>query len=371
MTICDTDCVVIGAGVIGVAVARAVARSGLETVLLERHSRPGEETSSRNSGVIHSGIYYPADSLKARFCVHGRALLYKFCREFDVAHLQLGKLIVGQADQLDALRALQRRAVANGVTDLRWLDADEVARLEPQVRCEAALLSPSTGIVDVPEFITTLIAGLEAAGGTISYRSTMAAARPFAGGFEVDIRSGDDDVTLRTRCLVNAAGLQALDVARRIGGCDAARLPVARFAKGNYFSCSGPSPFTHLIYPMPNSAGLGVHATLGLDNSVRFGPDVEWVDTLDYDVVPGRADSFYAAIREYWPGLRDGALQPAYAGIRPKLVGPGDAAADFVIDDSAVHGVPGLVNLLGIESPGLTSSLAIAEHVASLLPGRA
>jgi L-2-hydroxyglutarate oxidase LhgO len=370
MTIFDADCVVIGGGVIGVAVARALARNGRETLVLERHGRPGEETSSRNSGVVHSGIYYPLNSLKARFCVRGRELLYAFCREFDVAHRKPGKLIVAQADQMDALRALHRRAIANGVDDLRWLGADEVSALEPEVRCEAALLSPSTGIVDVPEFITALIAGLEAAGGTVSYRSSAVTARPFDGGFEVDIRSGDEDVTLRTRCIVNSAGLHALDMARRIGGGDAARLPVARFAKGNYFSCSGRAPFTHLVYPMPNSAGLGVHATLGLDSSVRFGPDVEWVDSLDYDVAPARAGSFYAAIREYWPGLRDGALQPAYAGIRPKLVGPGDAATDFVIEDETVHGVPGLVNLLGIESPGLTSSLAIAEHVAAVLPGR-
>ena len=365
----DIDCVVIGAGVVGLAIARASACKGFETLVVERHVRAGEETSSRNSGVIHSGIYYPPGSMKARFCVRGRELLYNYLAKRDVAHRRCGKLIVARGDQLPALDALLRRAIANGVRDLQWLDADAVRALEPEVECSGALLSPSTGIVDAAELVIALIGDLEAAGGTVAYRCDALGARPVDGGFELDVRSGDDEMTLRTRRIVNCAGLQAIDMARRIGGAVATRLPIAHFAKGNYFTCSGRAPFSRLVYPMPNSAGLGVHATLGLDGSVRFGPDVEWVDAPHYDVAPARANDFYAAIREYWPGLADGALQPAYAGIRPKLVGPGEAAADFVIEDEAAHGVPGLVNLLGIESPGLTSALAIAEHVAKRLAG--
>ena len=282
----DVDCVVIGAGVVGLAVARELARNGHETLVLERHARAGEETSSRNSGVIHSGIYYAAQSLKARFCVRGRELLYNYCARHHIAHRRCGKLIVARKDQQTALDALLRRAIANGVDDLQWLDGDAVRALEPEVRCHRALLSPSTGIVDVPEFVQALIGDLEAGGGTLACRSEALAARPLDGGFEIDVRSVDVETTLRTRLIVNSAGLQALDMARRIEGADATRLPSARYAKGNYFSCSGRTPFSHLIYPMPNPAGLGVHATLGLDGSVRFGPDVEWVDALHYDVAP-------------------------------------------------------------------------------------
>lgn len=359
------DHVVVGAGVVGLAIARELARSGGETLVLEQHSRPGEETSSRNSGVIHSGIYYAADSLKARLCVRGRELLYAYCRARQVPYRRCGKLIVAQLNQLEELQQLHSRAVRNGVGDLQWLSAAEVSRLEPQVQCAAALLSPSTGIVDVPTLVDTLQADLEAAGGSVVFRNSFTAARRSADGFIVEGRSGSESWSVGATQLINAAGLRAIEVAGRIGGAAAARLPAARFAKGNYFACSGRSPFTHLVYPMPEAAGLGVHATLDLDGRVRFGPDVEWVDAPNYDVAPERANGFYAEIRQYWPALPDAALQPAYAGVRPKLTGPGEPAADFVIETEADHGVPGLVNLLGIESPGLTSSLAIAEYIVS------
>ncbi len=361
----SVDVMVIGAGVVGLAVARALALAGREVIVVERHRLPGQETSSRNSGVIHSGIYYPKGSLKARLCVQGREMLYAFCSERGVAHSRCGKVIVAQEKQLGALKALEQKGLANGVTDLAWLSSAEVRDLEPEVRCAAGLWSPSTGIVDVHEFITALVADIEGQGGTVVYGTELQSVSRANNAFVATVSDGSQTDEFECRTLINSAGLNAIDLLRRIEGYPAEQLRTAWFAKGNYFVCHGARPFRHLVYPMPNEAGLGVHATLDLDGTTRFGPDVEWIPAVNYDVDAARAAGFYAAIREYWPGLADGALQPGYAGIRPKLVGDGVAAADFVIEDSGTHHLPGLINLLGIESPGLTSSLALAETVAS------
>ena len=367
MTSPDTvDAVVVGAGVVGLAIGRSLAAAGLETLVIERHCRIGEETSSRNSGVIHSGIYYPADSLKARLCVRGREQLYRYCQERGIEHRRFGKLIVAQHDQLYALRALQTNGLVNGVTDLEWIEAGRVRELEPAVICAAALHSPSTGIIDVHEFMTTLLGDLEAHGGTLVLDTEARRVRAVRDGLELSVRTGNDEYVIVARNLVNSAGLGAVALARRIENSPMADVPAAHLAKGNYFSCSA-RPFHHLVYPMPNDAGLGIHATLDLDGSVRFGPDVEWVQTIDYSVDPSRVRHFHESIREYWPDVANVDLQPAYAGIRPKIVGPGQKAVDFVVAGPAQHGVPGLVNLLGIESPGLTAALALGEHVLSLL----
>ena len=360
------DVAVVGAGVVGLAIARACAAAGRETILLERHAHVGTETSSRNSGVIHSGIYYPADSLKARLCVAGRDQLYAYCAERGIAHRRTGKLIVAQASQVEALRKLQGRGIANGVTDLRWLEADEVRSLEPEVRCAAGLFSPFTGIVDPHELMTALQGDFESLGGAVAVESNVIGIRRDGDVLVLEVESGGTTMELAARRVVTSAGLAAVDLARRTAGYPVAQIPHPWLAKGNYFACAG-KPFRHLVYPMPNEAGLGVHATLDLDGSTRFGPDVEWTDRLDYAVDPGRADAFYAAIREYWPGLPDGALRPGHAGMRPKIAGPDQAAADFRIDGPAVHGIPGLVTLLGIESPGLTASLAMGAYVAGLV----
>jgi L-2-hydroxyglutarate oxidase LhgO len=361
------DTLVVGAGVVGLAVARALAAAGRDVILIEKHRKPGQETSSRNSGVIHSGIYYPAGSLKARSCVRGRTLLYAYCKERAIAHRRCGKLIVAQEHQISGLRMLAEQGVANGVTDLTWLASDDVRRLEPQVRCASGLWSPSTGIIDVHEYVIALQGDVEAAGGQIVFDSELVSAKVQAAGIRAQIRSGAASSELDWRWLINCTGLHALGLLTRIDAYPAARRRRPFFAKGSYFVCQGARPFSHLVYPMPNQAGLGLHATLGLDGVTRFGPDVEWVAAPDYAVDAARAHSFYAAIREYWPGLADGALQPAYAGVRPKLVGPDAKAADFELEGPAQHGVAGLINLLGIESPGLTSSLAIAEDVARMI----
>jgi len=360
------DTVVIGAGVVGLAVARACAERGLETIVVEQHNRIGSETSSRNSGVVHSGIYYPTGSLKARLCVAGREQLYDYCVSRGIAHHRCSKLIVAQDRQLDALRALHARGLANGVSDLQWLDAAQVRRLEPAVRCAAAVLSPSTGIVDPHELMTSLLGDVEAHGGVLALNTCVRSVRPTESTLELTF---DGDVQpLSARTVINAAGLGAVDVARRTEGYPPAAIPKAYLAKGNYFSCSG-RPFSRLVYPMPNEAGLGVHATLDLNGDVRFGPDVEWIGHYEYSVDPARGESFYDSIREYWPSLPDGALQPAYAGIRPKVAGPGEKAADFMISGPAEHNIPGLVTLMGIESPGLTAALAIGDCVAQLVTG--
>lgn len=359
------DCVVVGAGVVGLAVARALALQGREVLVLEAADAIGTGTSSRNSEVIHAGIYYAQGSLKARLCVRGRALLYAYCAERNVAHQRCGKLVVATStEQWHALQAVQQHARGNGV-ELQWLERAAARALEPALECVAALHSPETGIVDSHGLMLALQGDLEHAGGVLALNSPLALAQYAREAIEL---IAEDGTRLQARTVVNAAGLAAPALATRFAGLDPAHVPQARFAKGNYFTLSGRAPFSRLIYPVPESAGLGVHLTLDLGGQAKFGPDVEWVESPDDLVVnPARGEAFYAEVRKYWPGLRDGALAPGYAGIRPKVFGPEGAIPDFVIQGPAVHGVPGLVNLFGIESPGLTSALAIAEHVVGLL----
>jgi L-2-hydroxyglutarate oxidase LhgO len=366
------DAVVVGAGVVGLAVARALALAGQEVIILEAADAFGTETSARNSEVIHAGIYYPAGSLKARHCVAGRRALYRFCADHGVTAQRCGKLIVA-TDEAEAatLARIAAGAQANGLTGaddaLRPLTADEAHALEPEIACTAALFSPSTGIVDSHGFMLALLGDAEAQGAMIAYHSRLEAAAVTAEGLHLEIATEDGGMELLARRVVNAAGLSAPAVARRIAGVPEAAVPQPYLAKGNYFALSSRPPFRHLIYPVPVPGGLGTHATIDLGGRVRFGPDVEWVDSLDYRVDPARADSFYAAIRRYWPALPDGALLPDYSGIRPKITPPGATAADFVIQGPEGHGVAGLVNLFGIESPGLTSSLSIADEVVQRL----
>jgi L-2-hydroxyglutarate oxidase LhgO len=359
----EVDCVVAGAGVVGLAVARALAVAGREVMILEAAEGIGTETSSRNSEVIHAGIYYPANSLMARFCVAGRRQLYAYCAEKGVPHINCGKLIVATDGREDAMLAgIKQRAETNGVEGMRVLTAAEAIALEPNLSCTSALLSPTTGIIDSHNFMLALQGDAENAGAVPVFFSPVLGGRVASRGIEIDV-GGTEPMTLRCRLLVNAAGLHAPALAGRIGGMPADRVPTAYFAKGNYFTLSGRSPFSRLIYPVPVPGGLGVHLTVDLGGQARFGPDVEWIDTLDYTVDPSRSDSFYAAVRKYWPALKDGALQPGYAGIRPKIVPKGATGQDFVIQGPQTHGIPGLINLFGIESPGLTASLAIANHV--------
>jgi len=360
------ECVVVGAGVVGLAVARAMALRGRETLILEAESAIGTETSSRNSGVIHAGIYYPAGSLKARLCVAGKRLLYEFCEARGIPYRRCGKLIVAADDgQIPALHAIAGSALANGVADLHWLTADEVHAIEPELNAVAALSSPSTGIVDSHGFMLALQADFENAGGVIAFRSAVRCGQ--CDGTAIHLQVGPEELpSLAARIVINCAGLHAQEVSRHLG-LPPSSIPPAHFAKGNYYVLRTRTPFRRLVYPVPEPGGLGVHLTLDLAGQGRFGPDVEWVERLDYTVDPARAERFYAAIRRYWPGLPDGSLQAGYAGIRPKLHGPNESAADFVIQGADVHGVQGLVNLYGIESPGLTSALAIAEHVADVV----
>lgn len=366
----QVDALVVGAGVVGLAVARALALSGREVMVLERAADIGTGTSSRNSEVVHAGIYYPAGSLKAQLCVQGKQMLYTYCAERGVAHRRCGKLIVANtASQLAALPSIVDRARINGVDDLRLLNREQAHELEPALECLGAVHSPSTGIVDSHGLMLSLQGDLEHAGGMVVCHAEVAHIHVADRGIEVRTQDG---TVLRARTLVNAAGLGACDLAARTRGLAAQHVPRAWFAKGNYFTLSGRTPFTHLIYPAPEPdrhlAGLGVHLTLDLGGQAKFGPDVQWVDDAeDLEVDPARGDAFYAEVRRYWPGLPDGSLQPGYAGMRPKINGPHEPAADFVIQGAAVHGVPGLVNLFGIESPGLTSSLAIADRVVALL----
>lgn len=360
----QVDAVVIGAGVVGLAAARALAMRGLETIVLEQADAIGTATSSRNSEVVHAGIYYASDSLKARLCVQGRDALYAFCESHGVAHRRCGKLIVAQgAAQLAKLDGIERQAASNGVTDLRRLSGNEARELEPALRADAALLSPSTGIVDSHGLMLALQGDLEAAGGAVALLSPAVAVHTGKDEHVLDV-GGASPMELSTRILVNAAGLWAPAVASRIAGLATRHVPAGRFAKGNYFSLSARAPFSRLIYPIPDEAGLGVHLTLDLAGQARFGPDVEWLpiaqpEAIDYRVDASRADGFGEAIRAYWPGLPAGALQPAYSGVRPKL----DGVTDFVIQGPETHGLGGLVNLFGIESPGLTACLAIAGEV--------
>jgi L-2-hydroxyglutarate oxidase LhgO len=358
------ECVVVGAGVVGLALARQLALAGREVVLLEAEDRIGTGISSRNSEVVHAGIYYPAGSLKARLCVAGNRALYAFCEAHHVDHRRCGKLIVAtDPSQVETLRQLRSRAEANGVLDLQWLDTGEARRLEPEIHCEAALLSPSTGIVDSHGLMRALCAEAESAGASVVLKSPVLGGRRAQTGLAVEV-GGADPMTLLANHVFNCAGLGALALARAFDGSRPSAQPhlPKQFAKGNYFSLSGAAPSSRLVYPVPAQGGLGVHLTLDLGGQARFGPDVQWVDREDYDVDPRRADGFYAEVRKYWPGLPDGSLHPAYAGIRPKLHGPGEPAPDFLIQREDAHGLPGLVNLLGIESPGLTACLALAEE---------
>jgi len=364
------DAVVIGAGVVGLAVGRALALSGHEVVVLEAAQAFGTGTSSRNSEVIHAGIYYPAGSLKARLCGTGRALLYDYCASHGVGHARLGKLIVAtDADEAGQLAGILAAGRANGVTDLVFLSPGEAQRLEPELACTAALYSPSTGIIDSHGFMLSLLGDMEAAGGALALSSPVTAIHQNDDGFVVDVTSGDGTFELGCKVLVNAAGLEAVAVAAMIADLNPSRVPRQYLSRGCYFALQGKAPFRHLIYPVPKSASLGTHLTLDLGGQAKFGPDQAWIEAIDYAVDPARGEAFYAEIRRYWPGLPDGALVPAYAGIRPKLQAPGRPPADFRVDGPAFHGIPGLVNLFGIESPGLTASLALGQHVLSTLAG--
>lgn len=363
----SADCVVVGAGVVGIAAARALAQAGREVIVLETAEAIGTETSSRNSEVIHAGIYYPKDSLMARLCVRGRRMLYAYCAEHGVPFSNCGKLIVATSDdEAERLVGIKARAEANDVEGMRLLTVSEARALEPNLTCTAALLSPTTGIVDSHAYMLALRGDAEAAGGMFAFHSPILEGRAGEEGVEIVV-GGAETMRLRCRTLVNAAGLRAPEVARSIKGMPGQLIPPAYYAKGNYFTLSGRSPFGRLIYPVPVPGGLGVHLTIDLGGQARFGPDVEWIDHIDYAVDPRRALSFYDAVRRYWPGLPDGALQPGYAGIRPKIVPKGAPGQDFVVQGPAVHGVPGLLNLFGIESPGLTAAIALAEYCVSIL----
>ncbi len=356
----SVDAVVVGAGVVGLAIARELALAGREVIILEAEDAIGTHTSSRNSEVIHAGIYYPKGSLKARSCVAGRDLLYQYCATHGVPHRRCGKLIVAtNENQLKELQNIRDKAHANGVTDVDWIAKDEVARMEPELFCMGALLSPSTGIIDSHALMLAYLGDAEAHGAMLALKSPLERAR-VREGFELHV-SGSDPI--RCTVLVNSAGLRAPTVAKAIEGYPSQLAPRELYAKGNYYSLSKKSPFSRLIYPVPEPGGLGVHVTLDLAGQARFGPDVEWVERINYDVDPRRAERFYAAIRRYWPGLPDNSLSPGYAGIRPKTAGPGEPAPDFEIQGPRKHGVPGLVHLYGIESPGLTASLALARVV--------
>jgi L-2-hydroxyglutarate oxidase LhgO len=360
------ECVVIGAGVIGLAVARRLAQAGREVIVLEAAEGIGTVTSSRNSEVIHAGIYYKAGSLMARMCVDGKRALYRYCGDHGVPHRNCGKLIVATTPQeTEKLQSIRAHAEANGVDDLQTLSGADARALEPALNCDAALLSPSTGIIDSHAFMLALQGDAENAGAVPVFHSPVTGGRAVRGGVEIDV-GGIDPMTLRCRLLVNSTGLHAPGFASRIAGMPPDRVPAAYYAKGNYFTLSGRSPFSRLIYPVPVPGGLGVHLTIDLGGQARFGPDVQWIDAIDYTVDPARADGFYAAVRKYWPALKDGALQPGYAGIRPKIVPRGAPAQDFVVQGPQTHGVPGLINLFGIESPGLTAALALADHVVEV-----
>jgi len=363
----DTHTVVIGAGVVGLAIGCVLARTGREVVVVEREAAVGAATSSRNSGVIHAGIYYPTGSLKARLCVRGNGLLYDFCANRCVSHARCGKLIVATTDsEARILRQYEQTARLNNVVDLRRLTAAEVTELEPELHCVAALHSPDTGIVDVHELMSALQAEIESRGGQVVLNTAMVRGEVIEGGFGLTFAdAGETRITCSE--FVNSAGLDAPSVAARMIGLDPGDIPPTRFARGRYYVLRGAAPFRRLVYPMPEGGGLGIHATLDLAGRVRFGPDVEWIDRVDYRFGPDRRDEFAAAIRRYYPSLDAARLSEDYTGIRPKIYGPTEPQADFRIDGPSRHGIRGLVNLFGIESPGLTSALAIGETVATLL----
>ncbi len=364
----QVQAVVIGAGAVGLACARALARAGKEVIILERNIDFGLETSARNSEVIHAGIYYPPGSLKAKMCVSGRKKLYAFCEEYGVEYSRCGKLIVATSErQLSELKNIQARALANGVDDLELLSASQAVALEPSLHALAALLSPSTGIINGRAYMLALLGDAEHHGASLALNSRVQSLQSTASGLQLSVLCDGVEETLLADLVVNAAGHQSIALANTCDAVAAEKIPQAYLAKGNYFSLAGRSPFSRLIYPVPEPGGLGVHLTLDLGLQARFGPDVEWVQTEDYSVNPQRAEVFYAAIRKYWPDLKDDALQPAYAGIRPKTVPQGSPDADFQVQGPDEHGVAGLVNFYGIESPGLTSSLALADVLCERL----
>ena len=361
----SVECVVVGAGVIGLAVARALAVAGRDVLVLDKNQQIGMETSSRNSEVIHAGIYYAQDSFKARLCVEGRDKLYRFCASHGVAHKKTGKLIVASDKaQLAALHDIYQRGFANGVSDLQVISAAEAHSMEPALSCAGAVYSPSTGIIDAHEYILALQGEAEAHGAQIVLRTEVQNIDTAPNGFTLSLGGSEK---LNCNMLVNCGGLHAVALAHKISGLSAQFIPEAKFAKGNYFKLMQRSPFTRLIYPVPQPGGLGIHITHDLHGAARFGPDVEWIDNLDYTVATARADAFYEAVRSYWPALPDDALQADYAGIRPKIEIDGVLQNDFMISAAQQHGVAGLINLFGIESPGLTASLAIGNKVAALL----
>lgn len=363
----DVDTVIIGAGVIGIAVARALAIAGRSALLLEGEAEFGSWTSSRNSEVIHAGIYYPAGSAKARSCIDGKHRLYQFCAERGVPHRRSGKLIfAAHAGQIEALADIERQALANGVDDLKVMNRQSARKLEPALNCAAALFSPSTGIVDVHSLMLAMLGDAEANGAMYVARSKVTSVRRRNDEWQVYVL-GADEPAVTARHIVNAAGLAAQDVAHAIEGLEPAHVPPRFLARGIYFSYSGKVPFSRLVYPLPEPGGLGLHLTLDMGGQARFGPDVEWIDCIDYTVDEGRKPAFVAAARRIWADIDPEKLLPGYAGIRPKISGPGAAAADFVISGPADHGCPGVVNLFGIESPGLTASFAIADKVAEAL----
>ena len=355
------DAVVIGAGVVGLAVARELALAGREVVILDAEDAIGTHTSSRNSEVIHAGIYYPKGSLKARSCVEGKLLLYEYCAAHGVPHRRCGKLIVATDEkQLEELAGIQKKAHANGVTDVTLLSKDAALAMEPELSCVAALHSPSTGIIDSHALMLAYLGDAEAHGAMLALKSSFTKGVAGAHGIELHVEGSEP---IEAQVVVNSAGLRAPTVAKSIEGYRQDLAPRELYAKGNYYSLARRAPFSRLVYPVPEPGGLGVHVTLDLAGQARFGPDVEWVERISYDVDPRRADRFYAAIRRYWPRLPDNSLSPGYAGIRPKTAGPGEPAPDFQIQGPRSHGVPGLVHLFGIESPGLTSSLSLAKAV--------
>ena len=363
------DVVVIGGGVVGLAVARALARAGREVVVVEAESACGTHTSSRNSEVIHAGIYYPAGSLKAAWCVRGKALLYDYCESEGIPHQRVGKLIVAtRDDEIPALERTLDHARASGVHDLTWLDAAEIRALEPEVRAVRGLFSPSTGIIDSHAYMSALRRDAVAHAASVVVSTPVLGGRADPEGVDLEL-GGPEPTTVRCRAVVNAAGLRAPGVTRSIAGLALADPPREHFAKGHYFTLSRRAPFRHLVYPIPVPGGLGVHVTLDLAGQARFGPDVSWVDGVDYAFDAGRAPAFYAAIRAYYPALADGELVPGYTGVRPKL-GPAGTTHDFRLDAPSRSGAP-FVGLYGIESPGLTASLAIAEEVAALVTNAA
>jgi len=363
------ECVVVGAGVVGLACARALALQGREVLLLEGEDAFGTHTSARNSEVIHAGIYYPKGSVKALACVAGRQALYAHAARCGVPVLPCGKLIVATSpDQVEELEAIRAKGLANGVEDLELWSAERARALEPALSCVGALWSPSTGVVDSHALMLSYLGEMEEHGGMLALNSPVLAIEALSDGFAIEV-GGADPMRIEADILVNSAGLFAPELAGRIQGLDKAHVPQAAYAKGNYYALAGRSPFSRLIYPVPEPGGLGVHVTIDLGGQARFGPDVEWLadNRINYDVDPARADKFYAAVRRYWPDLKDGALIPGYSGIRPKLGRPGDPASDFIIQGAETHGLKGLINLFGIESPGLTASLALADIVAERL----